>query len=172
LTQHARNIRERVKELASKKYWNQFARAADFVILFIPGDQFLSAALDVDRDLLEYALNRRVILATPTSLVALLRAVAYGWRQEALTQNAEKIRNVGEDLYQRLAALAEHLTKLGRSLDTSITQYNRLVGSFESKVLPGSRRLVDLGISNDQPMAEPRKIQKTARELNLPDSSS
>ncbi|MEK7711589.1 MAG: DNA recombination protein RmuC, partial [Pseudomonadota bacterium] len=119
LEHHARKVRERVRELATKAYWNQFKNAPDFVVLFIPGDQFLSAALDMDRELLEDALKQKVILATPTSFVALLRAVAYGWRQEALAANADRIREVGEDLYQRLAVFTEHLSKLGGSLEGS-----------------------------------------------------
>jgi DNA recombination protein RmuC len=169
LKQHARNIRERVRELAGKKYWEQFKHAPDFVILFIPGDQFLSAALDADKSLLEEALQKKVILATPTSLVALLRAVAYGWRQEALTKNAQIIRAIGEDLYNRLLTLSDHMGKLGKSLDASVTQFNRLVGSFQSKVLPGSRKFAELGISDKQPIPEPSQVEKTPRQVNSPE---
>ncbi|MEK7303518.1 MAG: DNA recombination protein RmuC, partial [Pseudomonadota bacterium] len=145
LEHHARKVRERVRELATKAYWNQFKNAPDFVVLFIPGDQFLSAALDMDRELLEDALKQKVILATPTSFVALLRAVAYGWRQEALAANADLIREVGEDLYQRLAVFTEHLSKLGGSLEGSVSAFNKAVGSFDSKVLPGARKFVEMG---------------------------
>ncbi|MDH3640059.1 MAG: DNA recombination protein RmuC [Gammaproteobacteria bacterium] len=169
LKQHARNIRERIRELAGKKYWEQFEHAPDFIILFIPGDQFLSAALDTEKSLLEEALQKKVILATPTSLVALLRAVAYGWRQEALTKNAQVIRAIGEDLYNRLLTLSDHMSKLGRSLDASVTQFNRLVGSFQSKVLPGSRKFAELGISDKNPIPEPPQVEKTAREVNSSD---
>ncbi|MDH3281482.1 MAG: DNA recombination protein RmuC, partial [Gammaproteobacteria bacterium] len=169
LKQHARNVRERVRELAGKKYWEQFEHAPDFVILFIPGDQFLTAALDVEKSLLEDALQKKVILATPTSLVALLRAVAYGWRQEALTKNAQIIRAIGEDLYNRLLTLSDHMGKLGKSLDASVTQFNRLVGSFQSKVLPGSRKFAELGISDKNPIPEPGQVEKTTRQVNSSD---
>ncbi|MFQ5756777.1 MAG: DNA recombination protein RmuC [Acidiferrobacterales bacterium] len=165
LEQHARNVRTRIRELAAKTYWIQFKRAPDFVVLFIPGEQFLGAALDIDHDMLEDALRQRVILTTPTSFVALLRAVAYGWRQEALTANAERIREIGEDLYNRLTTFSEHLSRLGRSLDTAVTQYNRSVGSFQAKVLPGARKFSELGVSEAKPVEEPEQIEKGLREL-------
>jgi len=164
LVQHARHIRTRVKELASKRYWEQFNEAPEFVVLFIPGDQFLSAALDQDHSLLEDALAQKVILATPTSFVALLRAIAYGWRQETLNKNAEQIREVGEELYRRLNTLTDHLAKLGRQLDSSVAQYNRLVGSFESKVIPGARKFADLGVPTRDAADSPAPIEKQARE--------
>ncbi len=166
LAQHARHIRTRVKELASRRYWEQFAETPEFVVLFIPGDQFLSAALDQDHALLEDALAQKVILATPTSFVALLRAIAYGWRQETLNRNAEQIREVGEELYRRLNTLTDHLTKLGRQLDSSVAQYNRLVGSFESKVIPGARKFADLGVPTQDPSDSPAPIEKQARVPN------
>jgi len=166
LERHARRVRDRVKELASKAYWSQFPKAPEFVVLFIPGEQFLSAALDVDHDLLEDALRQKVILATPTSLVALLRAIAYGWRQESLTANAERIRAVGESLYHRLAVFAEHLAKLGRSLDASVGAFNRAVGSFDTGVLPGARRFTELGLSEAKPLPEPEQVEKQPREVS------
>jgi DNA recombination protein RmuC len=165
LEQHARNVRTRIRELAAKTYWVQFKRAPDFVVLFIPGEQFLGAALDIDHDMLEDALRQKVILTTPTSFVALLRAVAYGWRQEALTANAERIREIGEDLYNRLTTFSEHLSRLGRSLDSAVTQYNRSVGSFQAKVLPGARKFSELGVSEAKPVEEPEQIEKGLREL-------
>jgi DNA recombination protein RmuC len=163
LVQHARHIRTRVRELASKRYWEQFTDAPEFVVLFIPGDQFLSAALDQDHALLEDALAQKVILATPTSFVALLRAIAYGWRQETLNKNAEQIREIGEELYRRLNTMTDHMAKLGRQLDSSVAQYNRLVGSFESKVIPGARKFVELGIPVGEPADSPAPIEKQAR---------
>lgn len=165
LAHHARKVRERVRELAAKAYWNQFKNAPDFVVLFIPGEQFLSAALDLDRELLEDALRQKVILATPTSFVALLRAVAFGWRQQALAANAERVREVGEELYTRLATLSEHLAKLGRSLDSSVADYNRAVGSFDSKVLPGARKFTEMGISGKKTLEELPQIEKGVREV-------
>ena len=163
LEHHARKVRERVRELATKAYWNQFKNAPDFVVLFIPGDQFLSAALDVDHALLEDALQQKIILATPTSFVALLRAVAYGWRQEALAANADLIREVGEDLYQRLAVFTEHLSRLGGSLEGSVSAFNKAVGSFDSKVLPGARKFVDMGVTPKKVLEPPTPLEITPR---------
>lgn len=164
LEHHARKVRERVKELAGKAYWSQFPRAPDFVLLFIPGDQFLAAALDIDHALLEDALRQRVILTTPTSFIALLRAVAYGWRQEQLAENAEQIREVGEELYRRLAVFAEHLGKLGKGLDGAVDCYNKAVGSFETKVLPGARRFTELGVNPPKALEEPVRIEVGIRK--------
>jgi DNA recombination protein RmuC len=166
LEHHARKVRERVKELAGKAYWSQFPRAPDFVLLFIPGDQFLAAALDIDHALLEDALRQRVILTTPTSFIALLRAVAYGWRQEQLAENAERIREVGEELYRRLAVFAEHLGKLGKGLDGAVDCYNKAVGSFETKVLPGARRFTELGVNPPKTLEEPVRIEVGIRKAD------
>ena len=165
LEHHARKLRERVRELAAKAYWNQFRNAPDFVVLFIPGDQFLSAALDADHALLEDALKQKIILATPTSFVALLRAVAYGWRQEALAANADRIREVGEDLYQRLAVFTEHLSRLGGSLEGSVSAFNKAVGSFDSKVLPGARKFVEMGVTPKKPLEPPAPLEIAPREV-------
>lgn len=165
LEHHARKVRERVRELATKAYWSQFPRAPDFILMFIPGDQFLAAALDFDRALLEDALRQRVILTTPTSFIALLRAVAYGWRQESLAANAERIREVGEELYRRLAAFAEHLGRLGRGLDAAVDGYNKAIGSFETKVLPGARRFIELGVTAPKPIDEPIRIETGLRKV-------
>jgi DNA recombination protein RmuC len=168
LAQHARNVRARIRELSSKAYWKQFRHSPDFVVLFIPGDQFLSAALDVDHTLIEDALSQNVILATPTSFVALLRAVAYGWRQEVLAENAEVIREVGQDLYGRLATFAEHLSKLGRSLDNSVSAYNKAISSYDSRILPGAKKFTELGVTarKDPPALEP--IERSARLVEVP----
>lgn len=165
LQQHSKTVRERIKELANKRYWEQFQNAPEFIILFIPGDQFLSAALDEDQTLLENSLKQKVILATPTSFVALLRAIAYGWRQESLSRNAEKIRKVGEDFYQRLNTLTEHLSKLGRALDSSVNQFNNVVGSFEKKVIPGARKFQELGVHSTQFSETPEPIERQTRIL-------
>lgn len=172
LDHHARKVREHMRMLAGKAYWTQFSKAPDFVVLFIPGDQFLSAALDRDRDLLEDALKQKVILATPTSFVALLRAVAYGWRQQSLAKNAEQIRATGEELYQRLATFSEHLAKLGRTLDTAVGDFNKAAGSFDTKLLPGARKFLEMGITEHRPLEPPQQIEKGARDVvgALPDS--
>jgi DNA recombination protein RmuC len=165
LEHHARKVRERVKELASKAYWGQFANTPDFVVLFIPGEHFLGAALDLDRTLLEDALRQNIILATPTNLVALLRTVAYGWRQEALTANAERIRDLGVELYGRLSTFSEHLAKLGRSLDGAVSDYNKAVGSFEGKVLPGARKFPEMGVQAAKAIEEPAQVEKAPRQI-------
>ncbi|MDH3971308.1 MAG: DNA recombination protein RmuC [Gammaproteobacteria bacterium] len=170
LEQHARNVRARIRELSSKSYWQQFRHSPDFVVLFIPGDQFLSAALDVDHTLIEDALSQNVILATPTSFVALLRAIAYGWRQEVLAENAEVIREVGQDLYGRLATFAEHLSRLGRSLDSSVSAYNKAISSYDSRILPGAKKFTELGVTarKQPPRLEP--IERSARHVEAPEA--
>lgn len=168
LERHARKVRERVRELSTKAYWRQFRNAPDFVVLFIPGDQFLSAALARDRSLLEDALADKVVLATPTSLVALLRAVAYGWRQEALTENAEQIRQVGEALYGRLATFADHLGKVGRSLDASVNAFNRAVASFDSRILPSVRKFGEMGIQAKKAAGEIEPVERAPRAVEPP----
>ncbi|MEX1265345.1 MAG: DNA recombination protein RmuC, partial [Woeseia sp.] len=146
LERHARNLREHIRKLASKAYWDQFTHSPEFVILFIPGDQFLSAALNEDPELIEFALSQQIILATPTSFVALLKAVAYGWRQLALAENAEEIRHLAEDLHGRLSTFVGHMNRMGKQLAGSVDNYNRAVGSLERSVLPGARKFVELGI--------------------------
>ena len=165
LQRHARNVRGRVRELSGKGYWQQFPQSPDFVVLFVPGDQFLSSALEVDPKLLEDAMMDKVVLATPSSLVALLRAVAYGWRQEALAENAEHIRAVGEELYERLSTFAEHLGKLGSSLNRSVESYNKAVGSFDSRVLPGARKFNEMGIQGKKDLPEPEPVERLPRTV-------
>ena len=165
LERHAQNLRERIRELASKAYWNQFENAPDFVVLFIPGDQFLAAALDQDHGLLEEALQQEVMLTTPTSFVALLRAVAYGWRQEQFADNIAKVRDLGEDLYHRLAVFSEHLARLGTTLEKAVGEYNQTVGSFETKLLPGARKFPELGIPAGKSVTEPQPIEKLPRPV-------
>lgn len=165
LESHARNVVKRVRELAAKSYWEQFKNAPDFIVLFIPGDQFLNAALDIQRDLIETALRQKVILATPTSFVALLRAVAYGWRQQALAANAERIRDVGEDLYKRLGVFAEHLAKVGKSLNSSVDNYNAAVGSFERQLIPGARKFAEMGVETGKLIETPEPLEKQPRRM-------
>jgi DNA recombination protein RmuC len=146
LQRHAKNVRAHIRMLSTKAYWEQFEESPEFVILFIPGDQFLSAALAEEPDLIEYALSRQIILATPTSFVALLKAVAYGWRQLALADNAREIRILAEDLYGRLATFVTHMNRVGRQLASSVENYNKAVGSLERSVLPGARKFTELGV--------------------------
>jgi DNA recombination protein RmuC len=135
-----------VRELSSKQYWSQFERSPDFVVLFLPGDQFLTAALQENPGLIDDSLRQNVMLATPTSLVALLKIVAYGWKQSILADNAAEIRRLGEDLYKRLAVFGEHIGKLGKSLGSSVDSFNKAVGSLEQQVLPAARRFPELGL--------------------------
>lgn len=167
---HARKVRERIRELASKAYWDQFKSSPDFVVLFIPGDHFLSAALDKDPHLLEDALRQKVILATPTSLVALLRAVAYGWNQQIVTENAEKIRELGEDLYKRLGTFTGHLARLGKNINSSVENYNSAVGSFQRQVLPGAKKFSELGISEPKSNQPLDPVENIARSLEQGES--
>ena len=164
MRRHANAIAERVKQLGAKSYWAQFERSPDFVILFIPGDQFLSAALAEQPNLLEDAIRQDVIIATPSSFVALLKAVAYGWRQMALAQNAETIRTLAEDLYKRLAVFTTHLGKLGRNLGNSVDHFNAAIGSLERQVLPGARKFTELGVRPDREMETLEPIDKLVRE--------
>lgn len=167
LKRHADNVRNRVRELALKSYWSQFENSPEFVILFIPGDQFLSAALQQHPALLEEALHQKVILATPTSLVALLKAVAYGWRQVAMEENAKRIQALGEDLHQRLAAFAGHLARLGRQLGSSVDAYNSAVGSLERNVLPGARKFRELGVSGRKDIDELEPVGAAVRKIEI-----
>ncbi|PZN34961.1 MAG: DNA recombination protein RmuC [Proteobacteria bacterium] len=168
LRRHAQVLAERVRQLGAKSYWNQFEKSPDFVILFIPGDQFLSAALAENPALFEDAIRQDVIIATPSSFIALLKAVAYGWRQTALAQNAEVIRGLAEDLYRRLAVFAGHLTKLGRNLGSSVESFNSAVGSLERNVLPGARKFTELGVRTDRAIETVDPVEKLIREPRAP----
>ncbi len=157
LRRHAQIVGTRVRELASKQYWSQFEDSPEFVVLFLPGDQFLTAALHENQGLIDDSLRQNVMLATPTSLVALLKAVAYGWKQTVLADNAAEIRRLGEDLYKRLAVFGEHLGKVGKSLGSSVDSFNKAVGSLEQQVLPAARRFPELGlrVQRELPVIEP-----------------
>lgn len=163
LKRHARKMRERMKELASKAYWTQFKNSPDFVILFIPGEQFLSAALENDPALLEDSLANRVILSTPNTLIALLRAVAFGWRQQAVAENAERIRELGEDLYKRIGTFTEHMSRMGRQLGATVESYNKAVGSLERNVMPGARKFTELGIHAKKDVTELEPLESGVR---------
>jgi DNA recombination protein RmuC len=160
LRRHAEQVRSRMDELSVKAYWTQFERAPEFVVLFLPGEQFLGAALDQDPRLIEEGFARGVVLATPATLVALLRAVAYGWRQEQLNAHAEEAGKLGKDLYERMAVLAEHFNDVGQALGKSVSAYNRAVGSLETRILPAARRFKELGVSSDKeiPLLEPAEL--------------
>lgn len=160
MRRHAAQVRSRMDELSLKAYWNQFAQAPEFVVLFLPGEQFLGAALEHDPRLIEDGFLRSVVLATPTTLMALLRAVAYGWRQERLTEHAEEAGRLGKDLYERMAVLTEHVNDVGQALGKSVLAYNKAVGSLETRILPAARRFKELGVSSEKeiPMLDPVEL--------------
>lgn len=174
LKRHAQIIRSRVRELARKNYWAEYSQSPEFVVLFIPGEQFLAAALEVDPALLEDSMNQNIILATPTNFIALLRAVSYGWKQQALAENAEHIRELGETLYKRLATFGGHLESLGKSLGTSVNHFNKAVGSLERQVLPGARKFTEMGISSKTEISELPPVETLPRQVqnNNDDSTS
>ena len=165
---HARHLRDHVNRLADKAYWQQFPEAPEFVVLFVPGEAFLAPALERDPALLEHAYARRVHIATPTTLVSLLRAVAYAWQQQSLTDNAQEVFRAGKELYTRLSTLGGHVDKLGRSLNTAVTDYNKTVASMERSLLPSARRLADLGVAQDE-LIGPRAVDGTASRLVSPE---
>lgn len=150
LTDHARQVRERVVELSSKDYWRQFSDSPDFVVLFLPGEAFFSAAFRKDPGLLDFAVARRVIPASPTTLITLLKAVAFGWQQERIAANAEEIRKLGQDLHDRIGTVAEHLGKLRKGLVRAVDSYNGVIASMEGRVLPAARKFRDLGVGSSK----------------------
>ena len=165
LRRHADQVRARMDALSVKAYWAQYRQAPEFVVLFLPGEQFLGAALEQDPSLIEDGFARGVVLATPATLMALLRAVAYGWKQEQLTEHAEQAGRLGKDLYERVAVLTDHLNDIGLALRNSVGAYNKAVGSLESRVLPAARKFKELGISSEKDIAlleaaevEPRRV--------------
>jgi DNA recombination protein RmuC len=165
LRRHAQIVAARVRELASKQYWSQFEHSPDFVVLFLPGDQFLSAALHENPGLLDDSMRQNIMLATPTSLIALLKVISYGWKQTALAENAQEVRQLGEELYRRLAVFGEHLGKLGKSLGSSVESYNRAVGSLEQQVFPAARRFPELGLRTSRGIDVVEPIASLARSL-------
>lgn len=171
LLRHSKNVKQRIKELANKQYWQQFEQSPEFIILFIPGDQFLSSALDVSPNLLESALEQKILLATPTSLVGLLRAIAYGWNQDTLSRNSVKIRATGERLLKRLEILNRHFKKLGQSLNQSVDNFNRLVGSFQQNALPTARKLSELGLGSKDQLDDVEQSDRVARKMANDDNS-
>jgi len=169
LADHARHVRRHVDQLAAKRYWDQFAPAPEFVVMFVPADAFWQAALDTDPTLAEYAFERHVVVATPSTLLALLRTVAYAWKQDALASNAQQVLSLGKELHGRLATLGGHLTRLGRALDGAASAYNQAVGSLETRVLVSARRFADLGVVEGDlatpPPLDPRLSMVSAPEL-------
>ena len=165
---HARHLREHVKGLAAKEYWRSFEPTPEFVVLFVPGDSFLAPALERDPQLLEDAMAAKVLIATPTTLIAMLRTIAYSWQQEALTANARSVFELGRELYRRLGKLGDHVDKVGRSLSRSVEDYNSMVGSLERTVLTQARRMADLQVT-DADLRAPTPLDSVPRPLNAPE---
>jgi len=164
---HARHLRQHVDRLSDKAYWSQLHDSPEFVVLFVPGEAFLAPALERDPTLLEHAYERRVHLATPTTLISMLRTIAYAWQQESLTANARAVFTAGKELHSRLTGLGSHVDKLGRTLATAVTDYNRTVGSLERTVLPASRRMAELGVV-EAPVEAPREVDAVPKPITAP----
>jgi len=168
LSAHARHLRDHVDRLAGKAYWAALPAAPEFVVLFIPGEAFLAPALEHDAGLLEYAVARRVHIATPTTLISLLRTAQYAWQQEALSENARAVFEAGRELYERISGFGQHVDRVGKALTGAVTAYNQAVGSLESRVLVSARRLQQLGLV-ESGQDTPRAVEETTRSLSAPE---
>jgi DNA recombination protein RmuC len=169
LKDHARRVRAHVAALAAKSYWSELEGAPDFVVLFLPGEPFFAAALQYDAGLVEYAADQRVVVASPTTLIALLRAVHHGWQQERIAEEAQRVARLGRELYERVATLGGHFVRLGKSLDRAVSSYNDAVGSVETRVLVTARRLRELGPgAGADEIPELEQVHTSARRLQAP----
>ncbi len=169
LGQHCRQIREHVRQLSSKSYWEQFEPTPEFVVMFVPGESFLHAACSVDGSLIEEAMQERVVLASPTTLVALLRAVAYGWRQEQIAASAQEISGLGRELYDRIRVFVGHFVSVGKNIQRATAAYNQAVGSLESRVMPSARRFRELGAAGGEEIPQLDPVDTRPRELAAPE---
>jgi len=173
LASHGRQMKAHVDALAKKEYWKRVDPSPEFVVAFIPGDPLLTAALEHEPGLMEHAVANNVLLATPTSLIALLRAVAYGWQQDALAENARDVQKLGVELYQRLAVLGDHVSGVGKGLNSAVAAYNKAVGSLEGRVLVTARRFVEMGVvpAGEKELPYPPSVDATTRALQSPELS-
>lgn len=169
LKDHARQVKDHVNRLGNKSYWAHFQPAPDIVVMFVPGEALLSAAMQHDAALLEFSMNKGVMLASPLSLIALLRAISYGWQQETVARNAQEISELGRNLYDRIAKLAEHFENVGRSLARAVQAYNGAVGTLETRVLVTARRLKDKGVTASEEFREIETVDQTPRLLGAPE---
>ena len=168
LRRHARHLRDHIDRLGAKAYWDLLPNTPEFVVMFVPAETFLNAALDEDPSLLQHAFEKNVVIATPATLIALLRTVAYSWRQEALAENAHDVLKLGRELYSRLATMGGHVHKLGGQLDSAVKSYNDAVSSLESRVLVSARRLVELKVTTDD-LETPRQVERAVRQVQAPE---
>lgn len=166
LGEHARHVRMHITQLASKSYWEQFKEVPEFVILFLPGEIFFSAALQEDPQLIEFGIEQKVLLATPTTLIAMLRTIAFGWRQEQLSENAEKISELGREFYERLESFTQHFQELRRSIEKSVESYNGALGCFKNRVCVTARKLQEVGAGNDKEIREIEPIEKRLKVVD------
>ena len=169
LRDHAKQVREHMAQLSSKSYWSQFQPAPEFVFMFLPGEGYFSAALRHDPGLIEFGVARQVIPASPLTLIALLRAVAYGWQQERIAENAQAISNLGRELYDRVRRLADSFAELAKGLNRSVKAYNEAIGTLETRVLVTARRFKELGITAAEPISELQPLDRTPRALQAPE---